>query len=59
MLFVRRTYLSAHCAPLERQIVVDREGYKHLAPLEPEHRWSAILPKFQRQHISCTYIPPV
>ena len=33
---VRRNNLLAHCAPLERQTVVGREGYKYLAPLEPE-----------------------
>jgi hypothetical protein len=36
---VRRTHLPAHCAPLERQTVVGREVYRHLAPMEPEHRW--------------------
>jgi hypothetical protein len=35
---VRRIHLPVHCAPLERQTVVRRKGYKHLAPLEPEHR---------------------
>ena len=32
----RRIHLPLHCAPLERQTVVAREVYKHLAPLEPE-----------------------
>ena len=31
------THLSVHCAPLERQAVVGREVYRHLAPPEPEH----------------------
>jgi len=31
------TYLAVYCAPLERQTVVSRDVYKHLAPLEPEH----------------------
>ena len=31
------------CAPLERQTVVGREVYKHLVPLEPEHRLVAAL----------------
>ena len=35
---VRRIHLRVHCAPLERQELVGHEGYKHLAPLEPEHR---------------------
>jgi len=26
------------CAPMERRTVVGCEVYKHLAPLEPEHR---------------------
>ena len=34
---VRRIHLPVHCAPLERQTVVGREVYKHLAPPEPEH----------------------
>jgi hypothetical protein len=28
--------LAQHCAPLERETLVDREVYKHLAPLEPK-----------------------
>jgi hypothetical protein len=32
---VRRTHLPVHCASLERQTLVGRVGYKHLAPLEP------------------------
>ena len=32
-------HLQAPCAPLERQIFLGREAYRHLAPLEPEHRW--------------------
>jgi len=38
----RSTYLYAHCAPLERQTLVGRQVYKHLAPLEPKHRLVAI-----------------
>lgn len=40
---VRRTHRPVHCAPLERQTLVGREVYKHLAPLEPEHRLVAAL----------------
>jgi hypothetical protein len=35
---VRRTHLSVHCTPLERRALVSCEVYRHLAPLEPEHR---------------------
>ena len=41
---VRRTRLPVDCASLERQKVVGREVYKHLAPLEPEHRFARALP---------------
>jgi len=27
---------ALHCAPLERETLVGREVYKHLAPMEPE-----------------------
>jgi hypothetical protein len=47
---VRRTHLPVHCAPLERQTVIGREAYKHLAPLEPEHRSTA-----QRQYSQALY----
>jgi hypothetical protein len=33
---VRRTRLSLHCAPLERQTLRHTEVYKHLPPTEPE-----------------------
>jgi len=33
---VRRSHPPVHCAPLERQTVVGREVYRHLAPPEPE-----------------------
>ena len=32
----RRTPLSVHCPPLERQTLRDIKVYKHLAPTEPE-----------------------
>jgi hypothetical protein len=34
----RRIHLPVHCAPLERQTMISREVYKHLAPPEQE-RW--------------------
>jgi hypothetical protein len=34
---VRPTDLPVHCAPLERQTIVARAVYKHLAPLEPDN----------------------
>jgi hypothetical protein len=40
---VRRIHPPVHRAPLERRIVGGREVYKHLAPLEPEHHWTAAL----------------
>ena len=36
------THLPVHCAPLERETMVCREVYKHLAPLEPEDRLVAV-----------------
>ena len=33
---VRPDHLPVHCAPLERETVVNRQAYKHLAPSEPE-----------------------
>jgi hypothetical protein len=48
--------LHQHCAPLERQIVIVREVYKHLAPLEPESfggpsslRWAFRWPRFNAE----------
>jgi hypothetical protein len=33
---VRLVHFALDCAPLERETLVGREVYKHLAPLEPE-----------------------
>jgi hypothetical protein len=40
---IRRTHPPVHCAPLERQTLVALDVYKHLAPLEQEHRLVAAL----------------
>ena len=37
------TYASPeHCAPLERQTLVSRAVYRHLAPPEPEHSFEIL-----------------
>ena len=38
---IRRTHLPVHCASAGAPKVVGREVYKHLAPLEPEHRFGS------------------
>jgi hypothetical protein len=40
---IRLTHLPVHCAPLERQTILSREVYKHLAPPEPEEGTVSVL----------------